>query len=87
MKMSRIRLAAAVFGVAVGTAAISTQPARADLQRLYIIDCGHSIGPDKSRWTPGDGGANDSGYTPENKPAEKVLREWLAKKPWEVKLN
>jgi hypothetical protein len=38
-------------------------------------------------WTPGDGGPSDAGYTPENKPAEKVLREWLAKKPWEVKLN
>lgn len=32
-------------------------------------------------WEPGDGGQNDKRYTPENKPAEKVLREWLAK-PW-----
>ena len=32
-------------------------------------------------WTPGDGGEDDRGYTPENKPAEKVLREWFAK-PW-----
>lgn len=32
-------------------------------------------------WTPGDGGPDNRGYTPENKPAEKVLREWLAK-PW-----
>jgi hypothetical protein len=32
-------------------------------------------------WTPGDGGPEDRGYTPENKPAERVLREWLAK-PW-----
>ena len=23
------------------------------LERLYIIDCGHSLGPDQSRWTPG----------------------------------
>jgi N-acyl homoserine lactone hydrolase len=23
------------------------------LERLYVVDCGHSIGPDKSRWTPG----------------------------------
>jgi len=38
-------------------------------------------------WTPGDGGPEDSGYTPEGKPAEKVLREWLAKGPWQVKLN
>ena len=35
-------------------------------------------------WTPGDGGPTDGGYTPENKPAEGVLREWLAKPKWEV---
>ena len=35
-------------------------------------------------WEPGDGGENDKHYTPENKPAEKVLREWLAK-PWDGK--
>ena len=32
-------------------------------------------------WTPEDGGPQDKGYTPENKPAEAVLKEWLAK-PW-----
>src|SRR3954467_10138458 len=32
-------------------------------------------------WTSGEGGPADRGYTPENKPAEKVLKEWLAK-PW-----
>ncbi len=32
-------------------------------------------------WTVGDGGEKDKSYTPENKPAEKVLREWI-KKPW-----
>jgi len=32
-------------------------------------------------WEPGDGGPNDQRYTPEKKPAEKVLREWMAK-PW-----
>ena len=26
-------------------------------------------------WTPGEGGKDDKGYTPENKPAEKVLRD------------
>ncbi len=31
-------------------------------------------------WTPGDGGPKDRGYTPEGKPAEKVLREWMEKK-------
>lgn len=36
-------------------------------------------------WTPGDGGPDDNGYTPENKPAEQVLREWFAKSRWQVK--
>jgi hypothetical protein len=36
-------------------------------------------------WPPGEGGPKDKGYTPENKPAEKVMREWLAKPRWEVK--
>lgn len=36
-------------------------------------------------WTPGEGGPNDRGYTPEGKPAEQVMREWLAKEPWDVK--
>ncbi len=35
-------------------------------------------------WPPGDGGPDDRGYTPENKPAEDVIREWFAKEPWEV---
>jgi hypothetical protein len=35
-------------------------------------------------WTPGNGGPEDGGYTPENKPAEHVLREWLAKPRWKV---
>jgi hypothetical protein len=33
-------------------------------------------------WTPVP---YERGYTPEGKPAEAVLREWLAKKPWSVK--
>lgn len=36
-------------------------------------------------WGPYGGGPNDRGYTPEGKPAEKLLREWFAKGPWEVK--
>lgn len=35
-------------------------------------------------WPPGDGGPEDRGYTPENKPAEQVLRQWLAKPRWQV---
>jgi len=53
MQMRGIGLAAAVLGLAVGSAVASAQPARTGVERLYIIDCGHSIGPDKSRWTPG----------------------------------
>lgn len=37
-------------------------------------------------WSPGDGkGEHERGYTPEGKPAEQVLRDWLAKPAWEVK--
>jgi hypothetical protein len=36
-------------------------------------------------WPPDAGGTDDRGYTPKGKPAEKVLREWLAKPRWEVK--
>lgn len=32
-------------------------------------------------WTPEGGKPGDRGYTPEGKPAESVLRQWLAK-PW-----
>jgi hypothetical protein len=32
-------------------------------------------------WDPVGGGPEDRGYTPKGKPAERVLREWLAK-PW-----
>jgi hypothetical protein len=36
-------------------------------------------------WPPGDGGTKDRGYTPENKPAEQVMRQWLAKPRWQVR--
>lgn len=35
-------------------------------------------------WTPNASGPTDRGYTPEGKPAEDVLRKWLAKGPWQV---
>ena len=35
-------------------------------------------------WTPNASGPEDRGYTPEGKPAEQVLRQWLAKGPWQV---
>ncbi len=36
-------------------------------------------------WPPGPGGPDNKGYTPEGKPAEKVLKEWFAKPKWDVK--
>jgi hypothetical protein len=33
-------------------------------------------------WPPGD--PEEKGYTPKGKPAEDVLRSWMAKKPWTV---
>jgi hypothetical protein len=33
-------------------------------------------------WPPGP--AEEKGYSPKGKPAEAVLREWMAKKPWTV---
>ena len=36
-------------------------------------------------WTPGPGGPENKGYTPEAKPAEQVLKEWFAKPKWEVR--
>jgi len=35
-------------------------------------------------WPPIDGGKEDRGYTPKNKPAEKVLKTWLKKPVWKV---
>ncbi len=35
-------------------------------------------------WPPNDGGPDDRGYTPQNKPAEATLRHWLAQPPWKV---
>lgn len=35
-------------------------------------------------WTPNAAGPDDRGYTPEGKPAEQVLRDWLKKGPWKV---
>ncbi|MDB5291695.1 MAG: hypothetical protein JWL69_2936 [Phycisphaerales bacterium] len=36
------------------------------------------------QWTPGGGGPDDRNYTPAGKPAEKVLRDWLAKPRWKA---
>lgn len=36
-------------------------------------------------WPPDQGGKDDKGYTPKGKPAEQVLKEYLAKPRWVVK--
>lgn len=36
-------------------------------------------------WTPGQSGPEDRGYSPQGKPAEQVLRHYLAKPPWSVR--
>jgi hypothetical protein len=36
-------------------------------------------------WSLGDVPADDKGFSPQNKPANKVLSEWLAKPPWVAK--
>jgi N-acyl homoserine lactone hydrolase len=46
-------LAAALLGISAGTDPALAQGAKSGVERLYIIDCGHSIGPDRSRWSPG----------------------------------
>lgn len=35
-------------------------------------------------WPPDQGGPENRGYIPKGKPAEKVLREWMAKPRWKV---
>ncbi|MBV8782058.1 MAG: hypothetical protein JO353_11735 [Phycisphaerae bacterium] len=35
-------------------------------------------------WPPEEGGPDDRGYTPKGKPAEQVLKEYLAKPKWKV---
>jgi glyoxylase-like metal-dependent hydrolase (beta-lactamase superfamily II) len=44
---------AGVLGAALGANAALAQAPKSGLERLYVIDCGTSVGPDKSRWTPG----------------------------------
>jgi hypothetical protein len=44
---------AGILGVSLGSQSVPALTANSGVERPYIIDCGHSIGPDKSRWTPG----------------------------------
>ncbi len=66
-------------------------PVNLDLQkRLYegFFESWHGVpwlgGFSVWEWPPGEGGPEDRGYTPKNKPAEGVLRDWLAKPAWGV---
>jgi glyoxylase-like metal-dependent hydrolase (beta-lactamase superfamily II) len=43
-------LLAAALSIALGADRTSAQAT--GVERLYVIDCGTSVGPDKSRWTP-----------------------------------
>jgi N-acyl homoserine lactone hydrolase len=43
----------ALAGLALGAQCALAQAAKSQVERLYVIDCGTSVGPDKSRWTPG----------------------------------
>ena len=48
-----VALIAAIAGLTLASDCASAQAARSGVERLYVIDCGTSVGPDKSRWTPG----------------------------------
>ena len=43
----------ALLVAAAVTSGIGGACAQTGIERLYMIDCGQSVGPDKSRWTPG----------------------------------
>jgi N-acyl homoserine lactone hydrolase len=49
---SILTAALATRSVALVADTAAAQAPKSGLERLYVIDCGHSIGPDKSRWTP-----------------------------------
>ena len=69
-------------------------PINLDLQkRLYtaFFDVWHGTpwlgGYSVWEWPPGDGGPDDRGYTPENKPAAEVLAEQLRRPAWRVSVG
>ena len=52
--MRRFALSIAVIvgvGLLCGTA--DAQMSGGGVERLYVLDCGHGVGPDQSRWSPG----------------------------------
>ena len=69
----------------------SAEPIDLDLQkRLYQAYFNVWYGNPKLggfmmwEWPPGEAGTEDRGYTPQGKPAEDVLKHWLAKPAWKV---
>jgi len=50
MTLRRLVALAVVVGVVVGA---GPGAADADVQRLYVLDCGQNVGKDQSRWSPG----------------------------------
>jgi N-acyl homoserine lactone hydrolase len=52
VKRIALRLAALVV-VAGALGGPLASPARAEVERLYLLDCGRNVGKDQSRWSPG----------------------------------
>src|SRR3989442_14104793 len=50
MTLRRLVALAVVAGVVVGAGPGAPD---ADVQRLYVLDCGQNVGKDQSRWSPG----------------------------------
>jgi glyoxylase-like metal-dependent hydrolase (beta-lactamase superfamily II) len=53
MRRSLLAVSAAILGSVLAAGHAVAQAPKPSLERLYVIDCGNSVGPDKSRWTPG----------------------------------
>jgi glyoxylase-like metal-dependent hydrolase (beta-lactamase superfamily II) len=53
MRRSLLAVSAAILGSVLAAGHAVAQAPKPGLERLYVIDCGNSVGPDKSRWTPG----------------------------------
>jgi N-acyl homoserine lactone hydrolase len=47
------RRMAALVVVAAALGGPLAGPARAEVERLYVLDCGRNVGKDQSRWSPG----------------------------------
>ena len=52
MKLAAIAFAAVSIAAIAGADRVAFGQT-SGIERLYVVDCGTSVGPDKSRWTPG----------------------------------